>query len=59
MISGKKCGINEARFPWLGFFGRDIPEKPDSVSGKLKNISVLFILAKDEPFFYFLAFILE
>jgi hypothetical protein len=51
--------INEARFPWLGFFGRDIPEKPDSVSGKLKNISVLFILAKDEPFFYFLAFILE
>ena len=54
--------INEARFLWLGFFGRDgrdIPEKPDSVSEKLKNISVLFILAKDEPFFYFLAFILE
>jgi hypothetical protein len=59
LTSGKKCGINEARFPWLGFFGRDSPEKSDSVSGKLKNISVLFILAKDEPFFYFLAFILE
>ena len=37
--------INEARFPWLGFFGRDRLEKSDSVSEKLKNISVLFILA--------------
>ncbi len=51
--------INEARFPWLGFFGRDSPEKPDYGFGKLKNISVLFILAKDAPFFCFLAFILE
>ena len=31
--------INEARFPWLGFFGRDIPEKSDSVSEKLISIS--------------------
>ena len=51
--------INEARFPWLCFFCCGNPEKPDSVSEKLKNISVLFILAKDAPFFCFLAFILE